>query len=136
MPATVILGCGIQGLSAAYALAKVQGDGSSITLVDIAEGACEAASGRPTAFLSDAHAHNADLQKLVQYSLAIHAQFAEDHKGAAKWQYQMVQNYEAVPAEDSTEDAAHRQKPEGFEWLAHTPWPETEWSELTEYYSM
>ena len=65
MSRTVILGCGIHGLSAAYALALLQGDGHSITIVDVANDACEGASGRPTAFLSGAHVHNDSLRKLL-----------------------------------------------------------------------
>lgn len=140
MSSIVILGAGIHGLSAAYGLAQLRGTGRSITIIDIADDACKGASGRPTAFLSDAQIHNDNLEQLIQYSLALHAQLAKDHQGSIEWQYESVQNYDARAvdaANQSQEKGKIVQTPEGFSWLASCPpWKDAQWSGPTEYCSM
>lgn len=141
MPCTVILGCGIHGLSAAYAIAQLQSDGRSITVVDVASDACEGASGRPTAFLSGAQIrNNNNLEKLLEYSIALHTKLAKDHQGTAKWQYESVQSYDARPVDNGgspREEEKLPSTPEGFSWLACAPpWEESQWSGPTEFCSM
>ncbi|KAK3635920.1 hypothetical protein LTR56_014458 [Elasticomyces elasticus] len=87
MPSIVILGCGIYGLSTAYALARIQNRGQDITVIDIAEHACEGASGRPTTFPRDAHVNEPDLEALLKYSLAMHAELSRRLNGrkSARW---------------------------------------------------
>ncbi|KAK5734830.1 hypothetical protein LTR17_008600 [Elasticomyces elasticus] len=75
MPSIAILGRGIYGLSTAYALAQMQNSGRDITIMDIAEHACEGARpGQPIALLNNAHVKDPDLAALLQYSLAMHAE--------------------------------------------------------------
>ncbi|KAK4910457.1 hypothetical protein LTR49_020892 [Elasticomyces elasticus] len=113
MPSIVILGCGIYGLSTAYALARIQNRGQDITVIDIAEHACEGASGRPTTFPRDAHVNEPDLEALLKYSLAMHAELSRRLNGRVRWQYQTAQNFDVTPA-DAAIDA---EIPAGFSWL-------------------
>ncbi|KAK5737555.1 hypothetical protein LTR17_006602 [Elasticomyces elasticus] len=132
MPSIVILGCGIYGLSTANALARIQNSGQNITVVDVAEHACEGASGRATTFLSDAHVDEPDLEALLKYSLAMHAELSRRFDGRARWQYQTAQNFDVTPA-DAFIDA---EIPAGFSWLNRgVPWKSARWSKPTEYCS-
>ncbi|KAK5690914.1 hypothetical protein LTR97_012077 [Elasticomyces elasticus] len=133
MPSIVVLGCGIYGLSTAYALARIQNSGQNITIIDVAEYACEGASGRPTTFLSDAHVRNPDLAALLRYSLAMHAELSRRCSGGARWQYQSAQNFDATPANGSID----AEIPAGLSWLkCGEPWTDAQWSRSTEYCSV
>ncbi|KAI1796163.1 nucleotide-binding domain-containing protein [Ganoderma leucocontextum] len=115
MPATVILGAGIIGLSSAHALARIAPPDHKIHLVEPAPELFSSASGKAAGFLAKDWFVPA-IAPLAALSFELHRALAETYGGRARWGYSESLSYSldhAYQSDDSSPASSDASEPSG-----------------------